>query len=165
MKLAVIQRRSPMYMVTLRKALAMNRWTSVWEVTCHRCLLAHNKSKKEANVKKERGMCNEGYTLRTERNYLNPLPLLCPLPTQKAEWEGVKRYVEHVHKRVLWVCSVRLCHVVSNSGNNLHHQNSPVVVLRFSVVVFLKSGAITMIASVWSGYNERGYFFLCATKY
>lgn len=46
-----------MYMVTLRKAFSMNRWTSVWEFTCHRCLLVHNKSKKEANVKKEGGEC------------------------------------------------------------------------------------------------------------
>lgn len=92
-------------------------------------------------------------------------PSACCLPRRECERE-VKKMCRKYLQEGSRGCSQRLRHVISNSRDNLHPQNNPVALLQFSVVFFfLKSGLITVITSMRSRCNERGYFFLCAIKY
>lgn len=73
--------------VTLGKALSLDGRTSVWQVTCHGCLLERDASKKEGNGKERIHLEDRKKTLESFYS------CLCFLPRRECERE-VKRYVE-----------------------------------------------------------------------
>lgn len=150
--------------MTWGKALSLDGRTSVWRVTCHRCLQVHSNIWNEVQSKKE-GNGKERIHFEDRKKPLESFyPCLCFLPRRECE-RKVKRCVEIAYKQVSWVYSLRPCHVTGSRENNLQPWKKHGYSVEVFVVVFLKFAVITMTVSVWSENNEKGYFFLCGIKY